>query len=259
MKFRPCIDIHNGKVKQIVGSSLNDNNNYAKNNFVSDRDADFYALMYKNDNLKGGHIIILNSKDSEYYNKDINSAKKALLVYPGGLQIGGGINDENAEDFLNWGASHVIVTSFVFKNAQIDLKNLDSLINSVSKNKLVLDLSCRKKDNEYYILTDRWQKFTDIKISESVLDELSVYCDEFLVHAVDVEGKQNGIDSELINILSKHQKNKITYAGGVRNLSDIKILNDVSSGRLDVTAGSALDIFGGDLKYKDVVSFCASR
>ena len=69
MEFRPCIDIHNGKIKQIVGSSLRDEGNQAEENFVSEQDGAFYANFYKKDNIKGGHIILLNSKESEYYEK----------------------------------------------------------------------------------------------------------------------------------------------------------------------------------------------
>ena len=160
MRFRPCIDIHNGSVKQIVGGSLSDKDNHAKDNFVSLNDAGFYAQMYKNDGLKGGHIIILNSAQSEYYEKDIEQAKKALEAYPGEMQIGGGVNIDNAERYLNLGASHVIVTSYVFRNGIIDYDRLKNLSYLIGKNRLVLDLSCRFDGYEYYVVTDRWQKMT---------------------------------------------------------------------------------------------------
>ena len=207
MKFRPCIDIHNGKVKQIVGGSLKDAGDQAKENFVSGQDATFYAELYKNAGLKGGHVILLNGKDSEYYEATRNQALKALRAYPGGLQIGGGVCPENAQDYLNAGASHVIVT-------------------------------------------DRWQKFTDVPVTLEVMEELGSHCDEFLVHAVDVEGKANGIETELADLLSAYQKRPITYAGGVGSMQDIKLLKLHGKGRLDVTVGSALDLFGGTIPFE---------
>ena len=187
MKFRPCIDIHNGNVKQIVGGSLSDKNNYAVDNFVSEYDGAYYGKLYKSYGLTGGHIIILNPVGSEFYNADLEQAYSALSAFEGGLQIGGGINDENATHFLDKGASHVIVTSFVFKNGVVNFDNLNRLVKSVGKNRLVLDLSCRKRDGKYYVVTDRWQKFTDIEMNSQTLEMFSEYCDEFLIHAVDTE------------------------------------------------------------------------
>lgn len=256
MKFRPCIDIHNGKVKQIVGGSLKDNNDYAKDNFISEKNADYYAELYKKDNLKGGHIILLNPVTSQYYNADVEQALLALKAYPQGMQIGGGITDENASFFLENGASHVIVTSYVFSNGVINYDNLKKLFNTVGKDKLVLDLSCRKKNNDYYIVTNRWQTFTDVKLSHSVLDELSRYCDEFLVHAVDVEGNSSGIDEDILNILSEFEGIPITYAGGVSNFDDLEKLRKLGKGKIDVTIGSSLDLFGGKMEYKKVIEFC---
>ena len=256
MRFRPCIDIHNGKVKQIVGGSLKDEADSAKNNFVSDLDADFYADLYKKNNIKGGHIIILNAKDSEYYEADIEQAKKALKAYPGGLQIGGGVNADNARDYINMGATHVIVTSYVFKDGKINYDNLNKLRDIVGREHLVLDLSCRKKDGQYYIVTDRWQKFTDVVVSEMVLDELSEYCSEYLVHAVDVEGKAKGIEEELAELLGNWGKLPITYAGGVGSFSDLEKLRELADNKIDVTIGSALDIFGGNMEYDKVIEFC---
>ena len=255
MRFRPCIDIHNGSVKQIVGGSLSDNNS-AKENFISEKNADFYADLYKKDKLTGGHIILLNPVSSEYYEADVKQALIALKTYPQGMQIGGGITDQNAEFFLENGASHVIVTSFVFKNGVIDYNNLKSLIKCIGKENLVLDLSCRKKGNDYYIVTDRWQKFTDIKLNKSIIDELSNYCDEFLVHAVDVEGKSAGIDEQILKILSECEGVPITYAGGVSNMSDLEKLKKLGNNKIDVTIGSALDLFGGEMQYKKVVEYC---
>ena len=100
MKFRPCIDIHNGKVKQIVGSSLKDENDKAVENYVSEKDSSYYAQMYKRDGLTGGHIIRLNSAGSEYFEATKRAAVMALGTYYKGMQIGGGINADNAGDYL---------------------------------------------------------------------------------------------------------------------------------------------------------------
>lgn len=256
MKFRPCIDIHNGQVKQIVGATLADKNNFAKENFVSTQGADFYANLYKNAGISGGHIIMLNPVNSEFYQKNCEQALLALNEYPNGLQIGGGITDENAMYFLENGASHVIVTSFVFKDGKVNYKNLKKIFNLVGKEKLVLDLSCRKKGNDYFIVTDRWQKFTDVKLDNLTLTELSEYCDEFLIHAVDVEGSASGIETELVKMLAEHKENPITYAGGVGNFTDLESLKTLGKGRIDVTIGSALDLFGGSMEYKKVLEMC---
>jgi len=256
MKFKPCIDIHNGKVKQIIGSTLLDQNNQAKENFVSEQEADYYAAMYKKDNLKGGHIILLNPIDSDYYEMDCIQARKALKEYPQGLQIGGGITDKNATYFLDQGASHVIVTSFVFKDGRVHYDNLNKLVRATGRDKLVLDLSCRKKNGDYYIVTDRWQNFTDVLITKETLNNLSEYCNEFLVHAVDVEGKASGIETELATFLGNWKGIPITYAGGVGNFEDLKCLRELGKNRLDVTIGSALDLFGGPMKYSEVLEKC---
>lgn len=254
MKFRPCIDIHNGKVKQIVGSSINDNGDNAVENFVSGKDSVYYAKMYKNDGLTGGHIIQLNSADSEYYQDTRNQAVMALEAYSGGMQAGGGINAENAGYFLDKGASHVIVTSYVFSNGEINYDNLRKISRAAGKENLVLDLSCRKKDGDYYIVTDRWQRFSNVTVDEKILNELSSYCDEFLIHAVDVEGKASGIEEELVLKLGKWDGIPITYAGGISGYNDILKLKEYGNGRIDFTIGSALDIFGGSISYKDIVS-----
>lgn len=277
MEFRPCIDIHNGKVKQIVGSSLRDKNNEAVENFVSEQDAPFYANMYKKDGVKGGHIILLNSTDSEYYEATKEQAVQALRAYPGGLQIGGGITAENAPYYIEQGASHVIVTSYVFRDGKINYDNLKKLLEAVGKEHVVLDLSCRylKDTSEviygvqndpfalpypprgegYYIVTNRWQMETEERITPELLDKLSQYCDEFLVHAVDVEGKQSGIEKPLIEILGDWGKLPITYAGGVSCFADLKDIKRLGQGKLNVTIGSALDLFGGALKYEEVLEY----
>ena len=250
MRFRPCIDIHNGKVKQIVGGSLKDTGDQAKENFVSGQDAAFYAKLYKDAGLKGGHVILLNGKDSEYYEATRAQALKALAAYPGGLQIGGGVCPENAEDYLKAGASHVIVTSYVFKDGQLSWENLRKMEETVGKEHLVLDLSCRKRDNQYFIVTDRWQKFTDVAVTLEVMEELGSHCNEFLVHAVDVEGKANGIETELADLLSNYTQRPVTYAGGVGSMEDLKLLKKYGKDRLDVTVGSALDLFGGTIPFE---------
>lgn len=252
MKFRPCIDIHNGKVKQIVGSSLEDKSENAKENYISDNDAEYYADMYRKDRLDGGHIIMLNGKDSSYAEKNIKEAESALEAYPYGLEIGGGINDENAALWLENKASHVIVTSYVFNNGIIDMQRLDRLVRITGKEHLVLDLSCRRKNDSYYIVTDRWQKYTDIKICDETLRELSSYCDEFLVHAVDVEGKGTGIDTELLDILSEEIFIPVVYAGGISSYADIETIKHKGRGKIDFTVGSSLDIFGGKMSYKEL-------
>ena len=253
MQFRPCIDIHNGKVKQIVGGSLKDTENKAKENFVSVQDASFYANMYKKSKITGGHIILLNKAGTQYYEEDVQQAKLALEAYPGGLQIGGGICGDNAKEFLQYGASHVIVTSYVFSDGRINYDRLKELVSIVGKEHLVLDLSCRKKENQYYIVTDRWQKFTDEVISKETIEKLQEYADEFLIHAVDVEGKANGIEKELVSLLSEYGDIPITYAGGVGSYDDIELLRELSGGKLNVTIGSALDLFGGSLEYDRII------
>ena len=256
MKFRPCIDIHNGKVKQVVGSTVTDEGNVAKENYVSDKNADYYAGLYMADELKGGHIILLNSRTSDYYEATKRQALSALSTYKYGMQLGGGINADNAMEFINAGASHVIVTSYVFSDGKLNYDNLKRIESVVGKERLVLDLSCRKRNDEYYIVTDRWQKFTDEKINDEFFDKLSDYCDEFLIHAVDVEGKNSGIDKELVQLLCKWSKIPVTYAGGIKSMEDIEYLNKYSEGKLDFTVGSALDLFGGALKYSEIVEKC---
>lgn len=255
MRFRPCIDIHNGKVKQIVGGSLIDADNYAKENFVAEYDAAWYAEYYRQTELSGGHVILLNSKESSYYEQTKKEAISALKAYKGGLMIGGGIAPENAEEFLNAGASHVIVTSYVFSDGQIREDRIDKMVKAVGKKHLVLDLSCRKKAGKYYVVTDRWQKFTDVVVTEDVLAKLSGMCDEFLIHAVDVEGKASGIEKDLIPVLLSGSSIPVTYAGGVGCFEDLNDLKSLGKGKIDVTIGSALSIFGGSMDYKRVLEF----
>lgn len=255
MKFRPCIDIHNGSVKQIVGGSLKDEADAARENYVSELGASFYADIYRKHGLKGGHIIILNPAGSPYYEADLRQAEEALRVYPGGLQIGGGINAGNARHFIELGASHVIVTSYVFKDGQVNFENLRRMTEAVGRKRLVLDLSCRKRDGRYYIVTDRWQSFTDVEVTEETLDMFSEYCDEYLIHAVDVEGKASGIEKELAGLLGRWGKLPVTYAGGVGSFEDLASLKELGKGKLDVTIGSALDLFGGSMSYEKVIDY----
>lgn len=254
MRFRPCIDIHNGKVKQIVGGSLRDTGNQAEENFVSEQDGAFYASLYKEKGLKGGHIILLNSTDSEYFQATRAQAFLALRAYPGGLQLGGGVNPNNAADYLNAGASHVIVTSYVFRDGRICWENLEKMVREVGREHLVLDLSCRKRADKYYIVTDRWQKFTEETVSLELMKKLGGYCDEFLIHAVDVEGKANGVEIPLAELLGEYEGHPVTYAGGVGSLKDIQTLKQASGGKVDVTVGSALDLFGGTIPFANLVS-----
>mgnify|MGYP000787356726 CR=1 FL=1 len=251
MKFRPCIDIHNGKVKQIVGGSLRDEGNQANTNFTSELDAAWYAGLYQKDGLKGGHIILLNPEGSEYYEETKRQALEALRAYPQGMQIGGGITADNAAGYLEAGASHVIVTSYVFRDGRFQKENLEKLVAAVTKEKIVLDLSCRKKDGKYFVVTDRWQTFTNVELNTDILEKLSGYCDEFLVHGVDVEGKASGIEEELIKILEQAEI-PVTYAGGIGSLDDLERIRKIGNGKIDFTIGSALDLFGGKIPY-DVI------
>lgn len=255
MEFRPCIDIHNGKVKQIIGGSLQDAGNQAVENFVSEQDGAYFARFYQKDGIRGGHIILLNPVGSEFYEATREQALSALHAYPGGMQIGGGITAENAAYFMKEGASHVIVTSYVFRDGAVDYENLKRLVDAVGKEHVVLDLSCRKREDDYYIVTERWQKFTAERVTPELLDRLSEYADEFLIHAVDVEGKASGIEKSLAKLLGDWGKRPITYAGGVGSFEDLEDLKKYGSNRLNVTIGSALDLFGGPMAYRDVLDF----
>lgn len=252
MRFRPCIDIHNGQVRQIVGGSLADSGDRAEVNFASCRGADYYAGLYRQDGLTGGHAILLNPPSSSYYNETRRQAFLALSAYPGGLQAGGGVTADNAKEYLDAGASHVIVTSYVFCDGELRMENLKRLVDAVGKERVVIDLSCRRRGADYYVVTDRWQKFTNMKLSKEALGSISRYCDEFLVHGVDVEGKSAGIDAGLIRILKEFDEAPITYAGGIGSYDDIEKLREAAEGKIDFTVGSALDIFGGELSYDKV-------
>ncbi|MGD0743994.1 MAG: phosphoribosylformimino-5-aminoimidazole carboxamide ribotide isomerase [Verrucomicrobiota bacterium] len=265
--FRPCIDLHEGKVKQIVGGTLGEGVR-PRTNFVSDRPAAWFAGLYRRDGLAGGHVIMLGPGNE-------TEARAALAAFPGGLQIGGGINSGNARGWLDAGASHVIVTSWVFREGRVDWERLGELVKTVGKNRLVLDLSCRKKTvafglrpkpsshrldttaaSNYFVVTDRWQKFTEQALNAEALRKFSGYCAEFLVHAADVEGLCRGIDRELVERLGEWTTLPTTYAGGANSLSDLEEVTRLGRGKVDLTIGSALDIFGGSgVKYEDCVKF----
>ncbi|RGB36528.1 Phosphoribosylformimino-5-aminoimidazole carboxamide ribotide isomerase [Rhizophagus diaphanus] len=247
-KFRPCIDLHNGQVKQIVGGSLNESNpSGVKTNFVSSEKPSYYANLYKQYNLTGAHVIKLGLGNDE-------AAKECLAAWPGGLQIGGGITLENAEEWLNASAEKIIVTSYLFPDAKFSLSRLQDLSAKIGKEKIVVDISCRKKNNKWIIAMNKWQTLTDMEVNEESLELLSNYCSEFLIHAADVEGLCQGIDSELVEYLGKWITIPTTYAGGANSIKDLEMVNQLSNGKIDLTFGSALDIFGGTkVKFQDCI------
>jgi phosphoribosylformimino-5-aminoimidazole carboxamide ribotide isomerase len=246
--FRPCIDLHEGKVKQIVGGTLADSGGL-RTNYVAAHPARWYAELYKRDSLPGGHVVMLGPGND-------GAAREALAAYPGGLQLGGGVNPDNAADWLKAGASHVIVTSWVFREGMLDWNRLRDLTKAIDKERLVLDLSCRRRGNDYIIVTDRWQKFTNVRLSKDTLEELAGYCDEFLVHAVDIEGLCQGVDLALVEKLVAWSPIVVTYAGGAKSIQDLEDVTRIGGGRIHLTIGSALDIFGGSgVRYEDAVGF----
>ena len=248
MRFRPCIDLHGGLVKQIVGGTLADEGPAPETNFTADRPAEWFAALYRADRLSGGHVIQLGPGNQE-------AARAALAAWPGGLQIGGGITDQNAGKWLDAGASHVIVTSFVFHDGMLDEDRLNRLVAAVGRRRLVLDLSCRRRGAQYVVVTDRWQTFTRESIRPELLDRLAVYCDEFLVHGVDVEGRCQGIEADLVAMLGRWSSISCTYAGGIRTMTDIEAVGRLGQEGIDFTVGSALDIFGGrQLSYRELAA-----
>ena len=234
--FRPCIDLHQGQVKQIVGGSLTDSG--ADTNFISSHDAAYYAQLYREHKLTGGHVIALGPNNQQ-------QVLQALNAYPNGMQFGGGVNRENASSYLEAGASHIIVTSYLFENGEFSWSRLEAIKAEVGAERLVLDLSCRRTDNGWMIATDRWQTITNTAVDQQTLGELEKHCAEFLVHGADVEGLQAGIDQELVSLLGDCCHLPVTYAGGARSLEDLKLVQTLSQGKVDLTIGSALDIFGG--------------
>lgn len=234
--FRPCIDLHQGKVKQIVGGSLRQSG--AETNFVSPHDAVYYAELYKQHNLSGGHVISLGPNNQQ-------QALDALSAYPNKLQYGGGVTVDNAHQFIQAGASHVIVTSYLFEQGQFSWSRLEDIKAAVGAERLVLDLSCRKTNDGWMIATDRWQTITNTAINQQTIAQLETHCAEFLVHAADVEGLQAGIDQELVQRLGEICTLPCTYAGGAQSVDDLQLVDRLSNGKIDLTIGSALDIFGG--------------
>ena len=247
--FRPCIDLHEGKVKQIVGGTLTGDPADLRTHFVAERPAGWFAELYQRDGLRGGHVIQLGPGNE-------SAAREALAAYPGGLQLGGGVNLDNASAWIDAGASHVIVTSWVFRDGRLDQTRLDALVGALGKSRLVLDLSCRRRGSDYFVVTDRWQKLTELVVNAATLDRLARQCDEFLVHAVEVEGLGRGIDEELVARLAEGSPLPTTYAGGARSLADLESVTRLGRGRIDLTIGAALDLFGGTgVRYADVVEF----
>tara|TARA_R110000850_G_scaffold55877_10_gene132042 strand:+ start:729 stop:1511 length:783 start_codon:yes stop_codon:yes gene_type:complete len=249
-RFRPCIDLHDGKVKQIVGGTLDSPSQDLETNFTSSRGSAWFAERYASDELQGGHVIKLGPGNDE-------AARLALAAYPGGLQIGGGITSENAAEWLEAGASHVIATSFLFDDeSRFRPDRLDSIITEVGADHLVIDLSCRRRGDEWIVAMNRWQTMTDLSVDTATLDHLAASCSEFLIHAADVEGKCGGIDDELVSLLGAWGKKPLTYAGGAASMNDLEKVAQLSSGTVDLTIGSALDIFGGSgVSYADCVAF----
>ena len=255
MRFRPCIDLHQGKVKQIVGGTLDDEDSgRLETNFEAEKPAQWYARRYRQDQLTGGHIIQLGGGNQE-------AAKAALAAWPLGMQIGGGVTLDNVDEWLDAGASAVIVTSWVFHDGKVDEDRLATLSEKVGPERLVLDLSCRRRGDDYFIVTNRWQTFTEERIEPRLLDHLSQYCTEYLIHAVDVEGRCQGIETPLVELLGKWAQLPITYAGGIHSMKDIRLIGQLGGDGIDFTVGSALDIFGGkELRYADLVeAFGSSR
>ena len=246
-QFRPCIDLHDGKVKQIVGGTLRDTGGGPATNFISGRTPAYYAELYRKLELPGGHVIQLGRGNE-------TAAREALAAWPGGLQLGGGVTADNARNWLDAGASHVIVTSFIFSEGRLHRDRLAQLLRAVGREHLVLDLSCRKRDGKYYIVTDRWQKFTELAVGAEILADLAGSAAEFLVHAVDVEGKRQGIDRELLALLAEHSPIDCVYAGGIASMADIASIEEYGRGRVHYTVGSALDIFGGSLALAEIAA-----
>ena len=249
-KFRPCIDLHEGKVKQIVGGTLNDEG--AVENFVSEKSPSWYAEKFRENDLRGGHVIQLGPGNLE-------AAQEALAAWPRGLQLGGGVNLENAREWIEAGASQVIVTSWLFDQKGNFLEDrLRALADELGKERIVVDLSCRKVADGWKVAMNRWQTITEMAIDMETIEHLSQYCMEFLIHAADVEGQCAGVDVPLVELLGQWTGCPITYAGGVRGLEDLKLINDASAGRLDATVGSALDLFGGTgVTYEELLAWNA--
>jgi phosphoribosylformimino-5-aminoimidazole carboxamide ribotide isomerase len=247
--FKPCIDLHDGQVKQIVGGSLNDSGAGLKTNFVASQPPEFFAARYRDDRLEGGHVIKLGPGNDD-------AARRALAAWPDHLHIGGGIDIDSAPVWIGHGASKVIVTSWLFPGGTFAPERLAALVGRVSKDRLVVDLSCRRVGDGWVVAMDRWQKLTGYAISEANLALIAASCSELLIHAADVEGLCRGIDEELVTVLGKWSPIPCVYAGGGRALDDLMLVDRLSRGRVDLTYGSALDLFGGNgVRYADCVAW----
>ncbi|MCB9627591.1 MAG: phosphoribosylformimino-5-aminoimidazole carboxamide ribotide isomerase [Sandaracinaceae bacterium] len=247
--FRPCIDLHDGKVKQIVGGTLRDEGEGPRENFVAEQPASWFAERYREDGLEGGHVIKLGPGNED-------AAREALRCWPGGLQLGGGVTLDNASEWLERGAGKVIVTSWLFVDKRLDLGRVEALARAIGPERLVVDLSCRRVDGGWRVATDRWQTVTQTPVDGPTLAALAPLCHELLVHAADVEGRCEGIDEALVTLLGAECPLPCTYAGGGRALEDLARVEELSDGRVDLTFGSALDLFGGTLvRYADCVAW----
>ncbi|KIM52375.1 hypothetical protein SCLCIDRAFT_141260 [Scleroderma citrinum Foug A] len=246
--FRPCIDLHDGQVKQIVGGTLSDSNPDAlKTNFVASQSPGDFARLYKRYDLQGGHIIKLGPGNDD-------AAREALAAWPGGLQIGGGITLANAQQWLDAGASKVIVTSYLFPGGEFSLERLVALSAAVGKDRLVVDVSCRRRGAKWLVAMNKWQDITDMEVCQESLDLLAQHCRQFLIHAADVEGLCQGIDEDLVKKLGEWVSIPTTYAGGAKHIDDLALVDKLSGGKVDLTYGSSLDIFGGVLvKFEELV------
>jgi phosphoribosylformimino-5-aminoimidazole carboxamide ribotide isomerase len=249
-KFRPCIDLHEGKVKQIVGGTLSDHVPGPRENFVSALGSGEFAGRFRADHLTGGHIIKLGPGNDE-------AAKEALAAWPGGMQLGGGIHAGNAAEWLAAGASHIIITSSLFDSShRFSDSNLASIVAATGPGRIVIDLSCRRTADGWTVAMNRWQTLTNLSITPAVLDRLAPHCAEFLIHAADVEGLCRGIDGDLVKVLGDWGGCPITYAGGAASMADVEKVQDLSGGKVDVTVGSALDLFGGSgIQYDTLVAW----
>ncbi|KAI8928287.1 hypothetical protein BC831DRAFT_497491 [Entophlyctis helioformis] len=265
--FRPCIDLHDGEVKQIVGASLSDSTpSDLRTNFVSSQPPAYYAQLYRTHGLRGAHVIKLGPNNDE-------AARAALAAWPKGMQIGGGISIDNAQLWLDAGADKVIVTSWLFPDAKLSIDRLRLLSETIGRDALVVDLSCKRRvrspqdgpadaaaEPEWVVAMNKWQTPTNLVLSAESMAELAQYASEFLVHAADVEGLCQGIDEQLVERLAQWSTIPCTYAGGAKDLGDIELVDRLSQGRVDITYGSALDIFGGSgVKFDDLVAWNNSK
>ncbi|KAK4668120.1 Enzyme that catalyzes the fourth step in the histidine pathway [Podospora pseudoanserina] len=240
-RFRPCIDLHSGQVKQIVGGTLDSKTTSLLTNFISPHPPSYFSKLYKENDLHGAHVIMLGPGNR-------TAAIESLAAWPNNLQIGGGINETNAQEWINLGASKVIITSYLFPNGAFSQERLDKVLVALGgdKEKLVIDLSCRRKgEDRWFVAMDKWQTITDMEVCEESIRQLEPYCSEFLIHAADNEGLQRGIDEKLVENLARWCSIPVTYAGGGRNLDDLEMVKKLSNGKVDLTIGSALDCFGG--------------